>query len=73
MVTSSLASIAVIGLSAWPVVFFLNVEQGWWRVRPTLVALAVGLVAAALFICIYLMVSPMKKGCRALIEGSDEG
>ena len=73
MVTSSLASIAVIGLAAWPVVFFLNVEQGWWRARPPLMALAAGLAAAAVIICVYLMVSPMKKGCQALIEGSDEG
>ena len=73
MVTSSLASIAVIGLSAWPVVFFLNVERGWWRVRPSLTTLAVVLAAAALVICVYLIISPMKKGYRALVEGSDEG
>ncbi|MDR2945189.1 MAG: hypothetical protein LBV79_00360 [Candidatus Adiutrix sp.] len=73
MVSSSLAAIAVIGLSAWPVVLMLNVAQGWWRARPSLSALAAALVTAALCICIYLMVSPIKKGCQALAEGSDEG
>lgn len=73
MVFSSLASGAVIGLMAWPTIFFINVEQGNWTARPATSALAGGLTLAAVLICTYLMIWPMKRGCRALIEGSDEG
>ena len=70
MVTSSLASLAVIGLTAWPVIYFLNMERGrnW---SGTGLALSVAMLLAAAAICVYLMVMPIRQGLRALILGED--
>lgn len=72
MVTSSLASLAVIGLTAWPVVSLLQLERGqsWGWLSGA--GLGGVLVLAAMLICVYLWVVPMRQGVRALMEGSDE-
>ncbi|MDR1045266.1 MAG: hypothetical protein LBP33_09140 [Candidatus Adiutrix sp.] len=75
MVSSSLSSVAVIGLSSWPVVLFLNMERGSRRWQPGAGALAVAvlLLLAAAAICVLLMLVPMRQGLKALKEGNDEG
>lgn len=72
MVTSSMASLAVIGLTAWPVLTLLHLEQG--RRKGWMAGLGLGgsLTLAAAFICLYLWIVPMRQGARALMEGSDE-
>ena len=72
MVTSSLASLAVIALSAWPIILFLRLAKDY---QPgVLSVVTAGLsVVAALECCLYLMTRPMKKGLKALQEGSEEG
>jgi len=72
MVTSSLASVSVIGLCAWPVVTFLNLERGR-SLSPASLAVSITLVTVALLICIFLMVVPVRKGLEALVEGNNEG
>lgn len=72
MVTSSLASLAVIGLTAWPLVSLLQLERGrnrGWLAGPGLSGI---LALAAVIICVYLWLVPMRQGVKALMEGSDE-
>ncbi|MDR0882948.1 MAG: hypothetical protein LBP55_10515 [Candidatus Adiutrix sp.] len=71
MVTSSLASLAVIGLSAWPIINLLNLERGR---RLTLIPKTGGafLLALAALVCVYLLIKPMRQGLKALEEGSDQ-
>ena len=70
MVTSSLASLGVIALTAWPVIYFLNMDRGRsWSGRGMTLSLI--MLAGALAICVYLMVSPIRQGLRALILGED--
>jgi ABC-2 type transport system permease protein len=73
MVASSLASLAVIGLSAWPVIKFSNLARGWGRWTPGAAALAAGLSLLAAGVCLYLWFRPMRDGLAALTEGREEG
>ncbi|GHV56832.1 hypothetical protein FACS189460_2340 [Deltaproteobacteria bacterium] len=72
MVASSLASLAVIGLSAWPVIKFLNVGRGVGRWTPAGGALAAVLGLLAVGVCAYLMLKPMRDGLAALTAGHEE-
>jgi len=72
MISSSLASLAVIGLAAWPMIKFSNLDRGWGYWTPGTAALAAGLSLAAAGICLYLWVKPMRDGLKALAAGTDE-
>ena len=72
MVSSSLVSLSVIALSAWPIILILRLESG--RPNRLLFLVAAGLLlACALAICLYLMIKPMRQGLKALEAGSEEG
>jgi hypothetical protein len=73
MVYSSLASLAVIGLSAWPVIKFSNLARGWGRWTPGTSTLAAALLLLAIGTCLYLWFRPMRDGLAALTEGREEG
>ena len=72
MISSSLASLAVIGLAAWPVIKFLNVSRGTSRWEPASAALAAVLILAAASVCVYLWFAPMRNGLAALTAGHEE-
>lgn len=69
MVTSSLAGLAVIGLSAWPIITLVNVERGRFSLTGGRLALWAALWLAAAAICAFLIVKPMRQGLKALTEG----
>ncbi len=73
MVSSSLAAITVIGLSAWPIIHFLRLDRGRPLRSGYATALSVGLLALAAAICLWLWFGPLKRGLIALQEGHDEG
>lgn len=71
MVSSSLASIAVIALTAWPSVLWLRLSEGRYPALPR--ALWAGaMLLAALLICGLLLTVPMRRGLQALEEGDEE-
>jgi ABC-2 type transport system permease protein len=72
MITSSLTSLAVIGLSAWPIIKFVNVSRGVGRWGLFSAGLAAALLSGAAAILLYLMTRPMKNGLKALLEGSEK-
>jgi ABC-2 type transport system permease protein len=69
MVTSSLASLTVIGLAAWPMIKFSNLARGLGHWTPTAAALAASLSLLAAGVCLYLWFRPMRQGLMALTEG----
>jgi len=72
MVYSSLASLAVIGLSAWPMIKFSNLARGWGRWSFGSATLAALLSLAAFGICLYLWLKPMRDGLKDLTEGPED-
>ncbi len=72
MVSSSLASVAVIGLSAWPVVTLLRMERGRALSASSMIVGGL-LISGALLICLFLLIVPVRKGLEALVEGNNEG
>ena len=72
MISSSLTSLAVIGLTAWPVLALINDERGRTLLTGGRLALCVALLLAAAVICLVLIVRPMRQGLKALREGDEE-
>ncbi|UQZ88296.1 hypothetical protein C4J81_03360 [Deltaproteobacteria bacterium Smac51] len=71
MVTSSLASISVIALTAWPSITLINIG-GYHRLSASRIILNVAMILAAALICRQLLVMPMRQGLKALTEGDEE-
>lgn len=68
MVVSSLASLMVIGLAAWPTVYFLRLERGG---SPELGSMlfSVLLLGLGVVVCWALFILPMRRGLKALTLG----
>ena len=67
MVTSSIASLAVIGLSVWPIMRFIR--DRWSNAQ---IVLCTVLILMAVSVCLYLMIFPMRQGLYALQYGGSE-
>ena len=72
MIISSLSTLLVIGLAAWPIIYFFSIESGKTTPSTPLLALSIALLAGALTICLALWFLPMKRGLKDLVKGSGE-
>ena len=72
MVISSLSTILVVGLAAWPIIYFFRIESGKTVTTAPMLTLSFILLSGAIAVCLALWFLPMKRGLKDLVRGSGD-